>query len=126
MRCCTVAPARGAPDPDGIAGTRAIRAHPRLVERLGDLAGLRAERTVTAAAHAARVGQSGGASEHVNRQLAVRTRGDAAVHAAERILAEHGGVRATHHLRTRAEWAASAACGASDDLAGRHGGWLER
>ena len=81
--------------------------------------------TATTTAADPRLGQSGRPFEHVDRHLVVRARGDAAVHPAERLLAEHGRVRPTHPLRPGAERAASAERGGTHHLAGGHGRWLE-
>ena len=72
------------------------------------------------------LGQSEGSFEHVDRHLVVRSRGHAAVHAAEWLMAEHGGIRPAHHLWAGLERPASADGGASDHLVGGCGCRLER
>src|SRR3954465_5223423 len=71
------------------------------------------------------LGQPRWTPEFVHRHLVVRAWGDAAVHAAEWLVAEPGGTRPADHLRAGLEWAASPDGGASDHLAGGCRPWLE-
>ena len=77
---------------------------------VGDLARPPAARAVAAAAADPDLGQPGRAHELGDRALAVPARGHAAVHAAQRLLAEHGRVAPTHRGRPGPGGAAPAQC----------------
>ena len=63
---------------------------PPTATQWNDLAGTRTTLALAAAPHDPHLGQSGRSLELVDRDLVVRSRCDAAVHATEWILAEHG------------------------------------
>src|SRR5207248_715706 len=93
---------------------------------LGDLAGPRAARALATVAVDPHLGQSGRTYELGHRPLVVSAGNSAAIHATERLLAEHGGVAPTHRGGAGAGGAAPAQCRGADRLAGGRGGRLER
>src|SRR3979409_1914470 len=92
---------------------------------MGDLVGTCPVPAAPAAPTDPGVGQPGRSLEYIHGHLVVCPRSDATVHTVERILAEHGGVRPAHHLRTSADWPTCAHRGGDHHLAGGHSRWLE-
>src|SRR5439155_24842286 len=108
--------------------TRGVRrrSRPAASSSVGDLVGTCPTPVTATTPIDSGLGQPSRTPEYLDRHLAVCSRSDAALHTAQRIMAEYGGVRPTHHLRASLVRAASAKCGAVDHLAGGHRGWLER
>src|SRR5437667_4647820 len=95
-------------------------------DTMGDLVGTRATLAIAATPTDSRVGQSRRTPELVDRDLAVRARGDAALHTLERVLVEHGRISPAHPLWKGADRPASAERSRVDHLVGRNSGRLER
>jgi len=93
---------------------------------LGDMAGTRTARSFAAVANDAHLGQSRRTPELGDRALAARPRGDAAGHATEWQLAQHGGIAATDHQSAGVGGAASADAGRDHRLVRGDGGRMER